>query len=260
MVTKALKVLAMDTAAPMGGVALLEGTRLLAKDHFQGPEGHVVLLPERLSHLLAHLPCRCADLDLVTVTIGPGSFSGLRIALAYAKGIALANQTPVIGISNLDLLAAGAHRQQGWVAVVMDARRGEVFAALYRIEEGIPYGYKEPGMAQPPEEWAATLAAMPALQNASVYLTGSGLEPYATLFKDALGTRFEVAPESTWAADPFVLGQLGQKAFLKQAQVVPTSLLEPIRVDRSTHLNYQRRPEAEVKKNEKDAHPAYDPR
>ena len=248
-----LKTLSMDSTAPVGSVALLAGSQLLAQDFFQGAEGHVVLLPERLAHLLAQMACSCADLDLIAVTMGPGSFAGVRIALACAKGMALAHQTPVVGLSNLDLLAAGTGRQQGWVAVVMDARRGEIFTALYRLEDGVPSVYKAFGVAISPTTWAATLATMPALQDTPICLTGSGLVPYASVFKDALGARFEMAPESAWAVDPSLLGRLGQKMFRQQQgadsnSLAQTALLEPARAHVSMLINYQRRPEAEEKR------------
>ena len=243
-----LKTLAMDSTSPVGSIALLAGPHLLAQDSFQGAEGHVVLLPQRLAQLLTQVAYSCANLDLIAVTIGPGSFAGVRIALACAKGISLAHRTPVVGISNLDLLAAGTGRQQGWVSVVIDARRGEIFAALYRLEDGVPSAYKEVGVALSPKTWATTLAAMPELYNTQVCLTGSGLGSYAAVFRGALADRFAMAPESTWATDPLILGQLGQKIFLKQGDASQSALLEPIRADASMLINYQRRPEAEERK------------
>lgn len=248
MTSNTLKTLSLDSATPVGSVALLAGPRLLAQDRFQGPEGHVVLLPECVDRLLTETSWACMDLDLIAVTIGPGSFSGVRIALGYAKGIALAQETPVVGISNLDLLAAGTGRQEGWVSVAMDARRGEIFAALYQLKDGMPADYEKPGVAQSPETWATTLAAMPALQDTSVCMTGSGVGPYAPLFHKALGTRFEPTPESAWTTDPFILGTLGQNIFLQQGGTTPATLLEPLRIQASTSPDYQRRPEAEEKK------------
>lgn len=243
-----LRTLAMDSTAPVGSIAFLKGTQLLIKDFFQGKAGHVVMLPQALARLLEQVPISCANLDLIVVTIGPGSFAGVRIALACAKGMALAHRTPVIGVSTLDLLAAGAGQQQGWVTAVMDARRGEIFAALYRLEQGIPYLHKQFGVAHTPEKWAETLATMPELQNDPICLTGSGLKPYGKHFQTALGERCTITPESSWQSDPYWLGKLGQRIYVQQNHSDHTPLLEPIRADLSMQINYQRQPEAQEKK------------
>ncbi|MBF0462193.1 MAG: tRNA (adenosine(37)-N6)-threonylcarbamoyltransferase complex dimerization subunit type 1 TsaB [Magnetococcales bacterium] len=246
-----LKTLSMDTAAQVGSVALLAGSQLLAQDHFQGAAGHAILLPERLATLLAQTACSCADLDLIAVTMGPGSFAGLRIALGCAKGIALAQGTPIIGVSNLDLLAAGTGRQHGWVSVVVDARRGEIFAALYRLENGVPYRHSAPDTAQAPELWARHLATLPALlQGEPLCLTGTGLQPYAELFRTMLPVPFETTPDSTWIGDPFLLGLLGQQLFRQQQAMTATTPGTPHTSypDITTRLDYQRRPDAEKRR------------
>ena len=239
MMQDGLKTLAMDSAAPVGSVALLAGEQLLAQDYFQGSVGHGVLLSESLARLLAAVGCVCADLELIVVTNGPGSFAGLRIALGYAKGMALARGTPVVGVSNLDLLAAGTGRQQGWVSVVVDARRGEIFAALYHLEKGHPRRYLSPTTALAPQHWAATLAARPELQQASLCLTGTGLGPYGVGFQQWLPMPFTTTPESAWIGDPFLLGLLGQRLFCQQPSPDPAMAML---------LDYQRRPDAEAKK------------
>lgn len=240
--------LSMDSAAPVGSVALMSGARLLSQDRFHGAEGHAVLLPLAVTRLLTLASFSCADLELIVVTNGPGSFSGLRIALGYAKGIALAQGTPMVGISTLDLLAAGAGSSQGWLSVVMDARRGEIFAALFRMEEGVPHRYSTPGAALSPEQWVATLANVPQLQKEPLHWTGSGLNLYGTLFQEKWPFPFATTPESTWVADPFLLGRLGQQFFLRHpsgtsAQDLPTGFCPEV-----TTLDYQRRPDAEIKK------------
>lgn len=243
-----LKTLSMDSSSPLGCVALLRGSSCLAQDHFQGPEGHSVLLPQKVTHLLSQTGYAIADLDLIVVSIGPGSFSGLRIVLGFALGIALVHQTPVIGISNLDLIAAASGRQQGWVSVVLDARRGEIFAALYRVENGETSVYQEPGLALSPEKWAIQLASMPELHHQSLCFTGSGLKNYATVFHGIFGTLMETTPETAWISDPHLLGTLGQKKLTTQGHTQTTTLWEPKRAEVSLLPDYQRRPEAEEKK------------
>lgn len=246
--SNALKTLSMDSSSPLGCVALLRGSSRLAQDHFQGPEGHGVLLPQKVTHLLNQTGYNVADLDLIVVSIGPGSFSGLRIVLGFAMGIALVHRTPIIGISNLELIAAASGQQQGWISVILDARRGEIFAALYRVENGETSLYQEAGLALPPEKWATKLAAMPELQHQSLCLTGSGLKNYTSVFQDILGSAIETTPEPAWIFDPHLLGTLGQKKLVSQGGTQTTTLWEPKRVNVSLLPDYQRRSEAEEKK------------
>ncbi|MBF0161182.1 MAG: tRNA (adenosine(37)-N6)-threonylcarbamoyltransferase complex dimerization subunit type 1 TsaB [Magnetococcales bacterium] len=233
-----LRTLAMDSAAPLGSMALLAGERLLAREYFQGTTGHGVALAESLARLLTATAFSCADLDLIAVTHGPGSFAGLRIALGYAKGMALARGTPVVGVSTLDWLAAGTGEQQGWISVVMDARRGEIFAALYHLERGHPRRHLAPATALTPQHWAATLAAQPALQQEPLCLTGTGLLPYGADFRRWLPLPYTTTPAETWNGDPFLLGLLGQQKFYQQRPNGPTM---------PTLLDYQRQPDAKAK-------------
>ncbi|MEO5341128.1 MAG: tRNA (adenosine(37)-N6)-threonylcarbamoyltransferase complex dimerization subunit type 1 TsaB [Magnetococcus sp. MYC-9] len=246
-----LKTLSMDSAAQVGGVALLAGDRLVCQARVQGAAGHAVLLPERLSGLLVEAAWSCAELDLIVVTNGPGSFAGLRIALGCAKGIALVHGTPVVGVSNLDLLAAGTGQREGWLSVVVDARRGELFAALYQLEKGQPHRCFAPDSALAPQQWADTLAAMPELRRQPICLTGSGLGPYAELFQQALAGPVTMTTAECWIGDPFLLGRLGQRLYLQQQAMAESRCQEtapPAGPVMTTLLDYQRRPDAEAKK------------
>lgn len=227
----------MDSASPLGCMALLEKSHTVAMATFQG-EGHVTLLPQHLDQLLTQNHWSCSDLGLIVITIGPGSFAGLRIALGVAKGIHLVHNTPVVAVSNLEALAAGSGIESGWVAVAMDARRGEVFSALYQLEANQPPKLEGGVATQSPELWATTLANLSTLKNQPFHLTGSGLEPYGQVFQNHLGSRFQTVPKTAWLVDPVVLGRLGEKLF-KQKGASEITLLEP---------GYQRRPDAEEKK------------
>jgi tRNA threonylcarbamoyladenosine biosynthesis protein TsaB len=123
------RVLALDTATDIAtacvavdGVVLAEGTL--------GPERYAAQrILELVDELLAEAGTRLDELDAVVVGTGPGSFTGLRIGIAAARGLGLALQVPVAGVSTLDALRAGAG-DEGYA--VIDARRGEVFVAAYR--------------------------------------------------------------------------------------------------------------------------------
>lgn len=217
----------MDTATPIGGVALLRGDRPVGSLRLTAQRGHASDLPVGVQTLLEETGWTLKELDLIAVTTGPGSFTGLRVALGLAKGIVQAAGTPLVGVGTLEVLAAGAG--VGKVAAVMDARRKEVYAGLYHVGDGFPRAVRSPAVMAP-QELADLLATA---EEGPLLLTGRGLEPYGAIFRAALGERALFAPESTWDADPVLLGRL---AALKAADA---GEVEPL---------YLRKSEAEIKK------------
>ena len=111
-------ILAFDTATEVAASALVDGGEVLGERF-----SRAVTLLQDVDALLRQAGAHPTDLDALAVGIGPGSFTGTRIGLAVARGLALARDLPAAGVSTLDALAAGA---QGAVPVI-DARRGEVF-------------------------------------------------------------------------------------------------------------------------------------
>lgn len=116
--------LAIDTAAPrlQLGLLLADGKVDVSVDDIA--TGHAELIFERIATLLERNGLDYADLELVVTTTGPGSFTGLRIGLSAARGIALARGIPVVGVSSLVALSLGA---KGPATVLLDARRGEAY-------------------------------------------------------------------------------------------------------------------------------------
>jgi len=130
-------VLGLDTGSPIASIALVVGGRL-AGETARAVTSHGAALPQTVAQLLERAELRASDLTGIAVGIGPGSFTGLRIGLSYAKGLAFASGAKIIGVASLDALAAGAldaptARPGLQVCALLDARKGEVYAALYEI-------------------------------------------------------------------------------------------------------------------------------
>ena len=123
-------VLGLDTATKIGSVAIVRDGEVLAEARAESKSHGSELLP-MIDELCARAQVRPRDLDAVAIGAGPGSFTGLRIGMATAKGIAFAAGRPLWAVSSL---AAMAHDVGGddAIACVLDARRGEVFAGVYR--------------------------------------------------------------------------------------------------------------------------------
>jgi tRNA threonylcarbamoyladenosine biosynthesis protein TsaB len=166
---------------------VVEGGRVLASRIEPMQRGHQERIAGMTADLMAEAGLGFADLDRIAVTVGPGSFTGLRIGLAFAKGLGVALDRPCVGVGVLDVL--GRQGGAGSVLAVLDARGGQVHCRLF--EEGEPEG--EP---QTLDLAAAATLFSPAL------LIGEGAPLLAAAFPDA---RVEV-PQ---ACDPVLVARLG---------------------------------------------------
>jgi len=133
---------ALETSGRMGSVALAEGGRLVAERQFTTPMRHSAELFAALSALLEGAGLEGSDISEVYVSIGPGSFTGLRIAASFAKGMYIASRVGIVGVGTLDVIAANAidyERDAGTAAsrigVILDAKRGRFYVAAYEKEK-----------------------------------------------------------------------------------------------------------------------------
>ncbi|MBF0613741.1 MAG: tRNA (adenosine(37)-N6)-threonylcarbamoyltransferase complex dimerization subunit type 1 TsaB [Magnetococcales bacterium] len=205
-----MKILAMDTSGAHGAVALLEGERVVMASGFTGQAGHVVGLPLTLERLLKEVGWRTGDLNRLAVTLGPGSFSGVRMALGVAKGLAVVHGMPVVGFSTLEVVAAGAG-VEGDVAAVLDARRGEVYAAVYTLATGHPPGVQMVPGVWDPGRLAAALQAWKARSGVSLTLVGDGLSVYPELLQRLVDRQCQAADPAAWPLDVRLLGRMAAR-------------------------------------------------
>jgi len=124
--------LAVDTAAEIGSIALASADGVIAEVRFEAPAGSGQVLFGEIEGLLARQRVRLADIELYAAASGPGSFTGVRVGLAAVKGLAEVAGKPAVGVSSLVALAAWGSAELR--APLIDAKRGEVFAALFDRE------------------------------------------------------------------------------------------------------------------------------
>jgi tRNA threonylcarbamoyladenosine biosynthesis protein TsaB len=122
-----------------------------------------------------------ADLGGIAVNIGPGAFTGIRVGLATAQGLAMASGKPLVGCSAFEALVTCASAWEGAICPVLDARKGEVYAALYR-QHAQQYQQVGPGMGVTPEALCTLIAER------TLFL-GSGTQGYSAVFTAALGAQ-----------------------------------------------------------------------
>ena len=131
-----MKILALESSATAASVALCEDEALIAQSFRDTGLTHSQTLLPMTEELLAHCSLTVADLDLIAVAAGPGSFTGLRIGVATAKGLAWAAQLPCAGCSTLEAMAWNLAGLDGELCAAMDARRHQVYNARFRACNG----------------------------------------------------------------------------------------------------------------------------
>jgi tRNA threonylcarbamoyladenosine biosynthesis protein TsaB len=127
-----MRLLAIETSTLAGGVALLEDERIVGEYALDLRVTHSERVMAAVDRLMGDTRWRAEDLHGLAVAVGPGSFTGLRIGLSTVKGLALALGLPVAAVPTLDAMAAALPFAAWPVCPVIDARKGEVYASLYR--------------------------------------------------------------------------------------------------------------------------------
>lgn len=181
-----IKLLTIQTATPAGSVALTAGDRLLGELFLDVRRPHGEWLLHAVDRLFGEAGLNVADLDGFGVTIGPGSFTGLRVGLATVKGLALAADRPIAGVSTLRTLAMQAPHAAMPVCALLDARKKEVYAGIFTWHEGLPHP-NGPERVLPPERLLGELTG-PTL------FVGDGATVYRTLIARQLGPRAHFLP------------------------------------------------------------------
>lgn len=218
-----MRILAVDTSTFLGSVALLEDGALLAEQAASVRAAHGETLLPHLKGCLAAAKLALSDVDLFAVGIGPGSFTGVRIGVATLKGLALAEGTPLVGVSSLRAIARGIDAGAALRVSVIDAYKGEVYCGAYSLDAGGALVEKLAPFHAQPAIAAARLAE--AAGDGPIWAAGDGLTRYPEAFV-SLGDRFHRAP-------PFCDGPRGacvaHEAALRFAASGPDDLarLEP---------------------------------
>ncbi|MCK5695533.1 MAG: tRNA (adenosine(37)-N6)-threonylcarbamoyltransferase complex dimerization subunit type 1 TsaB [Desulfobacula sp.] len=132
-----LKLLCVSTAEPGCSLAIIDGNSLICEEFWETRLTHSKRLVEMIEHMLEKRVCmELSDIDAFVAARGPGSFTGLRIGISVVKGLAYAMEKPGLGVSSLDGIAFRFVHSSIPVCVMMDAKRNEVYCALYQFEHG----------------------------------------------------------------------------------------------------------------------------
>lgn len=236
-----LRTICWETSARRGSVAAALGTELLRQEHFSADQQHTAELFPTISRLCEQLNWAPADIDQIMVSIGPGSFTGIRVGITAAKSLAYALSIPVIPVPSTDVMALNALQNEATgglpanvthIATVMDAKRGQVYTALYSLgdtPDSLVPGLTlcmEPSLLNPDE----LLAKAPH----PLWIVGEGLRYHA---RNLTSDDVTHAPQDLWMP----LAENVLRCGLRRARAglsIPAEQLQPL---------YLRRPEAQEK-------------
>ena len=233
----------METSTLTGGAALVEGDTVVAECRLSLAVTHTERLLPAVDHVLRAAGLGLADVDALAVSVGPGSFTGLRIGLSTMKGLAFATRKPLCGVPTLDALAWCLPFADSPVCPVLDAKRGEVYSALYRTAAGRLerlWDYR----AVAPEALAAALAQE---RPGPVIFLGDGAAPFAPIFQRVLGDAARFAPPAQRLPSAVTVADLARAALERGESADPAALV-PL---------YLRRSEAELGRERQGVGPAH---
>lgn len=219
--------LAIETSTLTLSVALLDGRELVDERVVHTPRGHAMIVLPEVSALLEAHGIQVNDLHLVVMSLGPGSFTGIRIGMATARALVWSTSAYGVGVCSMEVLACGVPGPERLVATVLDARKGEVFGALYRVHgvEADPDILLDPIVA-PPDVFAAAVREQ---GESEILCIGPGLQTYPDMVQ-AMGAQ---PGESDWdVVRASVAARLGRRRFLSEGGT-DWSAIQPIYLRRS---------------------------
>ena len=230
-------ILAFESTAKVASVALLQGTRVLAEYSVDCGLTQSELLLPMAEHCLASVHSDFSQITALACTVGPGSFTGVRIGVATVKGLAFGKGIPCIEVSTLEALAENLRGLRGWIVPCMDARRSQVYNALF-FSDGNELKRITPDRAIALDTLAAELSAH---EKENIYLVGDGYD-VAEKFLSAAGIPLCATP----------MGLRNQSAS-SCARVASQKLDEAeTATDRTISPSYLRLPQAERERLEKE--------
>ncbi len=179
-------VLGIDSATPVATVALANTDKLIAELFYNIKKTHSQRLMPMIDSILKETGTSLNDIEGLAVSIGPGSFTGLRIGLSTIKGLAHVLQKPLVGISTLDGLAYNLKGSSGLICPILNARKNEVYTAIY---DGCTMELLTDYLAVPPEKIISIIEN----RGEMVTLLGDGVAIFQELFVNKLGNQVKFA-------------------------------------------------------------------
>jgi tRNA threonylcarbamoyladenosine biosynthesis protein TsaB len=211
-------ILGIETATMTGGLALMDEGKLIAEYTLNMKTTHSSRLMPALDWILKDALLDKNQIDGIAISTGPGSFTGLRIGLATAKGLALGLDIPLIGIGTLDALANNVSYPAYQVCAILDARKKEVYSAFYKCENDVLVKKSHYQVISPAE-------LVDQIHEKTIML-GDAIDVYGEYFKEKLGDLVVFAPDAQRLPRAAVVAEMGL-AKLKLGEILDLASSEP---------------------------------
>ena len=226
-----LMILGIETSVEHVGVALGDYRGVRAHSMLASDRRHAESLTPMIQFVMQQAEVEMSDLSAVAVDVGPGLFTGMRVGIAAAQSIAWALELPMIPVCSLDVVAMNAHWSESVVAASLDARRGEVYWALYRMRAigAEPQRITEPVVSSP-EDLAVHLAD----RGEEIVCVGSGFDRHQEVFQALQWAQF-LGASGSYPSATHLVTLAGQR--LAADDTVLPGAVEPM---------YLRAPDAEI--------------
>lgn len=217
-------ILAIDTATRWTALALHSGTAVLSEQGWYGRNTQTIDLSPAIAAMLRQANAQVDDLEAIAVALGPGSYTGLRVGLSVAKGLALVNQTALIGVPTLDIVAAAFQPLPHPLLAVAEAGRTRVCAARYTWQKRTGWQSEQPPII-------ATWDELLTQQDGPLTIAGE-ITPDAMRKIRVSNHEFYLSPVATWPRRAGFLAEIGWRRLRKgqtddPAALVPIYLREP---------------------------------
>jgi tRNA threonylcarbamoyladenosine biosynthesis protein TsaB len=216
-------ILGIDTSTTIASVALVERGQIIWEESASdlGPNGsrapaaranHAEIVLPLIDKLLDRASRALADVSAFAVTIGPGSFTGLRIGLSTAKGLTYGVDAPVVGIPTLLAFAARVNDREGLICPLLDARKREVYAALFRRRDDKIERISDDVVATP--DRVVELVRAEAGAGACLFIFGDGARVYRNVIEEGLGDRALFTSGDSYPSTASAAARLGEQKIL----------------------------------------------
>ncbi len=200
--TSVPRIVAIETSSRIGSVAVALGDRLLARRQFSKAMCHAVELMPAIRDLARNQGWKPNEIDHIYVSAGPGSFTGVRIAITIARALQQATGCKLVSVPTVDVLAANAPPEAAHVAVILDAKRGQIYAAVYQRDtaSGVLLRKLGPLLTDPAELLTHTPRPL--------HILGEGIDFHRPAIAAAGGEIIEI-DKILWQPQAVMVHQLG---------------------------------------------------
>lgn len=225
-----MKIAALDSSSLVASVAIVEDSILSAEYTVNYKKTHSQTLLPMLDEISRMIGLDLATIDAVAIASGPGSFTGLRIGAATAKGLALALSKPIVPVPTLEAMAFNLYTADALAVPIMDARRNQVYTGIYTFEETLERTLeREISLKVLLDQSAVSITELIEIlnkMNRKVIFAGDGIPVYADIIKEKLLVPFSFAPAHLNRQRAAAVAALGS-IYYKQGKMESAALHKP---------------------------------